>query len=47
MPKALERKLRQEAIKKGLSGKRLNEYVYGGLRDAGWQPRLKRKRKRL
>jgi len=31
MPKALEDKLRREGRKKGLSGKRLDAYVYGTL----------------
>jgi len=39
MPKALERKLRQEAREKGLTGERADAYVYGGLRNTGWRPR--------
>lgn len=31
MPKALHDKLKKEAKKKGLSGKRLDAYVYGTL----------------
>jgi len=38
MPKALERKLKKEAKKKGLKGKRANAYVYGSLRKTGWKP---------
>jgi hypothetical protein len=38
MPKALERKLKREATKKGLTGKRKNAYVYGGMRNMGWKP---------
>jgi len=45
MPVALERKLRAEGIRKGLSGDKLNAYVYGALRKSGWKPK-KRKRKR-
>jgi len=42
MPKALERKLKKEAAKKGLSGKRKNAYVYGSLRKMGWKPKGER-----
>ena len=38
MPKEAERKLREEGLKKGLTGKRLDAYVYGGLRKIGWRP---------
>ena len=38
MPKALERKLKAEAKKKGLKGKRANAYIYGTLRKTGWTP---------
>lgn len=41
MPKALERKLKVEARKKGLKGKRANAYTYGVLRKTGWTPRNK------
>jgi hypothetical protein len=36
MPKALERKLKAEARKKGLKGKKANAYVYGTMRKTGW-----------
>lgn len=39
MPKQLERKLKAEAKKKGLSKKRSNAYVYGTLRKTGWKPK--------
>lgn len=42
MPKALEKKLRKEANKKGLVGKRANAYVYGALRKMGWTPNPER-----
>jgi hypothetical protein len=51
MPKALEQALSREASKKGLTGKHRNAYVYGTMREAGWQPKrekqasLKNKRK--
>lgn len=38
MPKKLERKLKAEARKKGLTGDRADAYVYGTLRDTGWKP---------
>jgi len=45
MPKALERKLKAQARKKGLSKKRLGAYVYGTLRKTGWRPKKKRRKK--
>lgn len=39
MPKKLERKLRRQAARKGLTGKRGDSYVFGVLRRAGWKPR--------
>ena len=39
MPKAMEKKLRAEAEKKGLSGKRKNAYIYGTMRKTGWRPK--------
>ena len=38
MPKAMERKLKAQARKKGLKGKRADAYVYGTMRKAGWEP---------
>ena len=43
MPKWLERKLRIEGRKKGLSGKALDRYVYGTMRKLGWKPKRKKK----
>jgi len=45
MPKALEQKLKREADKKGLTGKRKNAYVYGTLRETGWKPSTQKKAK--
>lgn len=42
MPKKLEKKLRKEANKKGLKGKRADAYVYGSLRKTGWKPKKKK-----
>ena len=45
MPKALERKLKRQAKRKGLSGKRANAYVYGTLvRKFHWKPKRRKKR---
>lgn len=46
MPKAMERKLRAEAKKKGLTGERADKYVYGTMRKTGWKPSTQRKRKK-
>ena len=44
MPKAMEKKLKKEAKKKGLTGKRANAYVYGTMRKTGWKPQKKSKK---
>ncbi len=41
MPKALEKKLKAQAKKKGYKGKRADAYVYGTLRKTGWKPKKK------
>ena len=46
MPKALERKLKAEARKKGFKGKRANRYVYGTLRKTGWTPSTQKKNRK-
>jgi hypothetical protein len=43
MPKAMERELLKEAIKKHLSGKRKDAYVYGTMRKTGWTPKNEKK----
>ena len=43
MPKQLEKQLKREATKKGLTGERKDAYVYGTLRKTGWQPSTQRK----
>ena len=45
MPKELEEKLKKQARKKGLKGKRANAYTYGTLRKMGWKPKKKKKKK--
>lgn len=39
MPKRMERILRAQAARKGLTGTRANSFVYGSLRRAGWRPK--------
>lgn len=46
MPKAMERKLKAEAKKKGLTGERASAYVYGTLRKMGWTPSTQKKQKK-
>ncbi len=46
MPKKLEEKLKREARKKGLKGKRARAYVYGTMRGTGWKPSREKRRKR-
>ena len=42
MPKAMHDKLKRQARKKGLKGKRAGAYVYGTMRKTGWKPKRKR-----
>lgn len=39
MPEKMERDLRQEALKRGLSKKRSDAYIYGTMRKTGWRPK--------
>jgi hypothetical protein len=43
MPKKLEKELKKEARKKGLSGKRAGAYIYGTMRKTGWKPKREKK----
>ena len=45
MPKKLERQLQKSAKKKGLRGKHEDAYVYGALRNLGWEPKKKKEKK--
>jgi len=45
MPKKMEKELKAEAKKKGLTGKRADAYVYGTLRKTGWKPKGEKKGK--
>lgn len=39
MPKKVEQRLKREAAKKGLTGRRADAYVFGTLqRITGWRP---------
>lgn len=38
MPEALERKLKQVATQRGLTGDRKDAFVYGSMRHTGWTP---------
>jgi len=41
MPKKMEREMKAEVKKEGLTGKRADAYVYGTLRKTGWKPKKK------
>ena len=43
MPKILEKKLKSQAKKKGLKGKKASQYVYGSLRKTGWKPKREKR----
>jgi len=45
MPIKIERKLKKEAKKKGLSKERTGAYVYGTMRKLGWKPSKTKKAK--
>jgi len=47
MPKLMEKKLKEEAKKKGLTGKREDAYVYGTMRKTGWKPSTQKAHKAL
>ena len=44
MPKEMEKALKKEAKKKGLSKKRTGAYVYGTMQKDGWKPKPKKKK---
>lgn len=46
MPEKMERALKAQAKKKGLSKKRAGAYVYGTMRKTGWTPSTQKKKKR-
>jgi len=44
VPKAMERKLKATAKKRGYGKKRAGAYVYGTMRKTGWKPKTQRSR---
>jgi hypothetical protein len=38
-PKKMEKALKSQTKKKGLTGKRADAYVYGTMRKTGWKPK--------
>ncbi len=43
MPKELERRLKEQARKKGLKGERAKRYVYGTMQEVtSWKPKRKK-----
>lgn len=38
MPEKMEQALREEAIKRRLTGDRKNAFIYGTMRKSGWAP---------
>jgi len=45
MPKKLEKSLKSQTKKKGLTGKKADTYVYGTMRKTGWTPSTQKKTK--
>jgi len=45
-PKALEKKLRVQAKKKGFGKKRAGRYIYGTMRKQGWVPSTQKKKRK-
>jgi len=42
MPQALEEKLKHQARRKHLKGKRRKAFIYGTMRKTGWKPKRER-----
>lgn len=42
MPKKMHDRLKRQAKRKGLKGKRADAYVYGTMRKTGWKPNKER-----
>lgn len=45
MPEKMEQELRQEAIKRRLTGNRKNAFIYGTMRKTGWTPSTQKESK--
>jgi hypothetical protein len=43
MPKEMERKLKAQAKKKGMKGKKAGAFIYGTMRKTGWKPKREKK----
>ena len=46
MPKAMERKLKRTAKKRGYGKERSDAYTYGTMRKTGWKPSTQKKGKK-
>ena len=46
MPEKIEKSLKSQARKKGMSKERTGAYVYGALRKTGWKPKHRGKSKK-
>ena len=46
MPEKIEKSLKSQARKKGMSKERTAAYVYGTLRKTGWKPKHRGKSKK-
>jgi hypothetical protein len=44
LPKKMEKELKREAKKKGLTGERADAYIYGTMRKTGWKPKREKKK---
>lgn len=45
MPTKMEKALKKEAIKRGLTGEHRDAYIYGTMRKTGWVPSTQKKKK--
>lgn len=43
MPEKLERELKKQAKKQGLSKPRSDAYIYGTMRKTGWKPKREKR----
>jgi hypothetical protein len=46
MPEEMEKQLRREARRKGLTGSEARAFVYGTMRKTGWKPSTQKKGKK-
>ena len=47
MPRKLERELKRRALKKfgSITSERARKYIYGTMRNMGWRPKKRKRRK--